>query len=144
MPRIAQTAECTMAEAARIQYVWRTTYPEAWDWLERTAKAAVRGEKVETVGGRKMLIQWDEEGIEGVKKRAVNYPVQTSAGETLREMMVATWCPSMVVQIHDQLIYDRNIGAMPWSADQLREMLEHVGPVRTPVNVIEYNRWGPQ
>lgn len=142
VPRIAQTAECSMAEASRMQYVWSHTYPEAWYWLESTAEAAVRGEKIETVGGRKMLIQWDEEGVEGVKKRAVNYPIQTSAGETLRKQMALAWCPAMVVQIHDELLFDRRFGHMPWTASELREMLEYVGPVRTPVNVIEFDRWG--
>jgi len=141
IPRIADTAGVSMAEAARIQRAWSQGYPEAWAWLQRTSQAAVRGEKVETVGGRKMLIMWDEEGEEGVRKRAVNYPIQTSAGETLREQMLLAWCPAMVVQIHDELMFDRNIGEMPWPRKDLEEMLEWVGPVRTPVSVKEFTRW---
>jgi DNA polymerase-1 len=142
IPRIADTAGVSMAEAARIQRTWSEGYPEAWGWLKRTADAAVRGEKIETVGGRKMVIHWDQEGEDGVRKRAVNYPIQTSAGETLRTQMLLAWCPAMVCQIHDQLLFDRNVGSLPWTSKQLEEMLEWVGPVHTPVVAKEYTRWG--
>jgi len=142
IPRIADTAGVSFGEAARILSVWKTTYSQAWKWTKETGNAAVRGEKIETVGGRKMLIHWDEEGEEGVRKRGVNYPIQTSAGETLRKMITEMWHPAMVLQVHDELIYDQDLMPVKWTDQEIMDRCEWLGPVRTPVEVKRFRRWG--
>ena len=138
----------SFGEAARIQTVWKTTYPQAWEWIRETGNAAVRGEKVETVEGRKMFIhldmrgKGDDKGVEGVRKRGVNYPIQTSAGETLRKMITEMWHPAMVLQVHDELIYDQDLMPVEWTDQEIMDRCEWLGPVRTPVEVKRFQRWG--
>jgi DNA polymerase-1 len=123
-------------------------YPGVRAWLDRTVEEARRTGYVETLLGRRRYlpeIQSENRGVAQFAERmATNTPLQGTAADMIKKAMLAIdreltgprsrWRSLMVLQIHDELLFD----APEAEADKLtalvREKME--GVVRLDVSVV--------
>ena len=143
IPTLVDTVGFSEAEAKAFLEGWKRTYPVAWRWIEEQGNEALRTGYVETMQGRRIRLQTDMESEGGIRRKGVNYPIQASAGEVLREIILATECDSQVLEVHDEVLWAREIGDFPFTLEQLESDLPFVTPqLRTPVEVRTFSRWG--
>ncbi len=80
----------------------------------------------------------EPDGIEGVKRKAVNYPIQGSAAEITQRAMELVKHLDMPLQLHDEIILE---------GEYSREYLvglgleDAVAPFHCPIDVEVMHRW---
>lgn len=121
---------------------WLDTFKEAAAWIEEIQEFAVEHMKVPTIGGAWLYIKWDSKlneqaNIAAIKRKAVDYVCQGSAAELTKEAMRRCKGLPMVLQIHDELLYGRDV------REELdRRRLDEVGPFSSPTKYELLSRWG--
>ena len=135
----------TISQQAKIQDVrkcsefldrWFKTFREAAEWIKGAQREGLRdGWSLPTVFGRRIRLP-DDEGEEGMKSKAINYPVQGSDGEIMKRALIICdkYKLPLAVTVHDSITLDGN-------CEFPVEELEHIAPVRIPFEVTKTLRW---
>ena len=77
----------------------------------------------------------EEERLDAIQRKAVNYPIQGSAAEILKRGLILCKDLPMVLQVHDELLIDSFV------PDYRFKPLEDIAPFHTPVEVRYLERW---
>lgn len=135
----------TLMETAHIRSIDRARqlkrnmfqlYTGVGDWIEAKQHEATIDYRARTIFGRSLrLPTMDEERLDGIQRKAINYPIQGSAAEILKRGLIICKDLPMVLQVHDELLID---GFVP---DHRFKPLEDIAPFRTPVEVNYLERW---
>ena len=108
----------------------------AGDWIETVQHEATKTYRARTIFGRNLrLPTLEEERLDGIQRKAANYPIQGSAAEILKRGLILCKDLPIVLQVHDELLVD---GFVP---DYVFEPLESIAPFQTPVEVKYLERW---
>jgi len=111
-------------------------YTGVGDWIDTIHHNATNSCRARTLFGRNLrLPALDEERLDGIQRKAVNYPIQGSAAEILKRGLIMCKDLPMVLQVHDELLVD---GFIP---DYRFKPLESIAPFRTPVEIKYLERW---
>ena len=106
------------------------------DWIESKHHEATQTYKARTIFGRDLRLPTEEEErIDGIHRKSVNYPIQGSAAEILKRGLIRMKDLNLSLQVHDELLVD---GFVP---DYRFKPLEDIAPFHTPVEVKYLDRW---
>jgi len=111
-------------------------YTGVGDWIDAQHHEALRTYRARTLFGRNLRLPTEEEErIDGIQRKAVNYPIQGSAAEILKRGLIICKDLPLSLQVHDELLCD---GFVP---DYKFKPLEEIAPFHTPVEVKYLERW---
>jgi len=106
------------------------------DWIDAQHHQSTITHRARTIFGRDIRLPTeDEERVDGIHRKAVNYPIQGSAAEILKRGLIACKHLPMYLQVHDEILCD---GFIP---DYTFKVLEDIAPIHTPVEVKYLTRW---
>ncbi len=124
-------------------------YPGVREYLDRTVAEARRAGSVTTLLGRKRylpeLSSSNRTVVQFAERMAVNTPVQGSAADLIKKAMLeihreltchgGEWSSLMVLQIHDELLFEAPEEEADRLAEMVREKMEGVMDLAIPIRV---------
>ena len=133
---LAETAGCSIGRAKDLRNRWFSAYKEAADWLIQTQIEGVRTGKAQSIYGRDIIIP-AEGSVDGMKRKAVNYPIQCSEAEIAKRQLVI--CSNLGfdlrIFLYDEILIDGEV-ELPV------EELENIHPeIHTPIEIKMLERW---
>jgi len=116
--------------------MWGKKFPEAMDWIDSRQEDALRTGMAKTIFGRNIrLPDLDEDNLDGIRRKAVDYPCQGSAAEILKRGLIVMQHLPIALQVHDELLVD---GYFPESTF---DPLTNIAPFATPMSIKYMDRW---
>ena len=129
--------ERRVAVVARLMRQWMLTYPVAAAWIRRQVEEAQHNGYVTSMYGRDIMLPVDR-GEKHFNNCAINFPIQCSAGEIWKLVMLEIPSLGMLdicrLQVHDEL--DFSGAVVPPKG------LEDVSPIHVPIEVKQGPNWG--
>ncbi|MBA2657461.1 MAG: DNA polymerase I [Tatlockia sp.] len=123
-------------------------YPAVLDYMERTRKQAHEQGYVETVFGRRLHLQEISSPNmmrrKAAERAAINAPMQGTAADIIKKAMLdlAKWQATqdreqvkMIMQVHDELIFEVHEDAVDKIKQTIRELMEHTVELTVPLVV---------
>lgn len=117
---------------------WFNKFRQAGDFIQACQDEASRGgDLIKTLYGRNILLpSVEDRGLSHRLSCSINYRVQGSAAEILKRGLITLKDLDMALTIHDEFLLDG------WVDDQLlKDKLEHISEVYTPIEVSYMERW---
>ncbi|MCG3133237.1 MAG: DNA polymerase I [Planctomycetes bacterium] len=146
--RLAQDTGLTRKEAQEFIDAYFRAYPAVSAWLEGTrASARATGEVRTLLGRRRSLREMFESPEMRVQAQAenvaVNTPVQGSAADIIKLAMIAIdreirergLASRMILQVHDELVFDVAPGELDAMKTLVRARMEGAWPMEVPLSV---------
>jgi len=122
--------------ASQLREMWFQKFPQAGDYIKTCQEEAVRYGVATTAFGRKMrLPTLEEESIDGIQRKSVDYPCQGTAADILKRGLIVCKDMDIALQVHDELLIDSYVPEYKF------KRLESVAPFWTPFEVKYLNRW---
>lgn len=127
-------------------------HPKVGEFLEETVRKAEEKGFTETIFGRirqvPELKQRDRMVQQAGRRIALNAPIQGSAADLMKKAMIDIWREfrkrqlktKIILQVHDELVFEAPEEEKPVVADLVREKMENVFPMRVPLKV--HLGWG--
>jgi DNA polymerase-1 len=150
---LAKELGTSNAEAQRFIDRYFEQYPRVRNFLDETVRdAGVRG-YTETLFGRKRpvpeLKQKDKVIQQAGRRIALNAPIQGTAADLMKKAMIDIWREiesrgleaKMILQVHDELVFEVQEKERPRLEKIVREKMEKVFPLHVPLKV--HLGWGP-
>ncbi|MBI4262628.1 DNA polymerase I [Candidatus Uhrbacteria bacterium] len=153
----AQTA-MSRDEARAFIEKYFVVYKELATWIEATKELARTRGYVETLFGRRRYLPEINSGVPMVRaaaeRMAVNMPIQgTATGDIMKMAMVKIHqrimnnelrITQMLLQVHDELVFEVAADAVDETAVMVKEVMEHITKLSVPIKVeIEVGEnWG--
>jgi len=122
-------------------------YPQARSYMDRMVEEATKKGYAETIlGRRRMLPQLSEKNVTArnfAKRNAVNTPIQGSAADLIKLAMLkldrlieeGTLKAKMLLQIHDELIFEAQTADISQASETIKKEMEGVMDLRVPLEV---------
>ena len=134
---IMETAHIQNIKRARqLKEMWFEKYGGAARWIQLQQEKGWEDGYVETMYGRKIKLPIGKEDKGEIDRKSVNYPIQGSAAEIIKRVMLKCKELPLVLQVHDELIADGDV------QDEVKELhLEDLAPFRQPYNIQTMERW---
>jgi DNA polymerase-1 len=146
--RLAQDTKMTRKEAQEFIDAYFRAYPAVGAWLERTRREAREKGEVRTLLGRRRSLRDAFESPEPrmqaqAENMAVNTPVQGSAADIIKLAMIALHreiaerglASRMILQVHDELVFDVAPGELDTMKEVVRRRMEGAVSLRVPLDV---------
>ena len=135
---LSKALKISLAEARAYIEVYFTRYPGVAQYMGQVP-AQVKQGHVSTILGRKITV----ENNAGALRAAINAPMQGSAADVVKKAMVdiAAWLHSaqmrtrMLLQVHDELIFEVPAEELSVVRAQLPILMEQVIPLRVPLKI---------
>ncbi len=130
---LAENLGVSRAEAKEIIENYKKEFPLIQQYMDDQIKFAKEHDYVQTLMGRKRWLKDIHSAnftVRGFAERnAINSPIQGTAADMIklamikihREMKKSTWESKMILQVHDELVFD----AVESEADALQELIIH-------------------
>jgi DNA polymerase-1 len=127
-------------------------HPKVGEFLEETVRKAEEKGYTETIFGRVRQVpelqQRDRTVQQAGRRIALNAPIQGSAADLMKKAMIDIWREfqkrrlktKIILQVHDELVFEAPEEEKPVVADIVREKMENVFPLRVPLKV--HLGWG--
>jgi DNA polymerase-1 len=127
-------------------------HPKVGEFLEETVREAEEKGYTETLFGRVRQVpelkQSDRAVQQAGRRIALNAPVQGSAADLMKKAMIDIWRDfkkrklktKIILQVHDELVFEAPEKEKAAVADIVREKMENVFPLRVPLKV--HLGWG--
>ncbi len=142
-----------LSSCSRLLDYWFRTYQGAADFCLHAQREGIRdGWALPTLFGRRIKIQ--PESDDGMKRKAVNYPILGSDGEVIKRAIIMSADrglapPILAMTIHDSLVFDgdENIPLEETSKSdtgprtEFQAELEMIPGFRVPIEVKKTSRW---
>ena len=140
-------------EAQRFIDRYFEQHPRVQEFLERTVKEAEEKGCTRTMFGRLRQVpelkQKDKVTQQAGRRIALNAPIQGSAADLMKKAMIEIWeevkarglKAKMILQVHDELVFEVSEGEKTQVEALVREKMEHVYPLHVPLKV--HLGWGP-
>ncbi|MFC2007854.1 DNA polymerase I [Chloroflexota bacterium] len=144
---LQQATELSREEAAGFIATYFEKYPGIANYLESTREQARKTGSVETILGRRRFIpeihSANRQVREGAERMAINMPVQGTSADIIkvaminlyREMKEKGLQSKMLLQVHDELIFEVPEGEMDTMRQLLPEVMSAALPLSVPVKV---------
>jgi DNA polymerase I-like protein with 3'-5' exonuclease and polymerase domains len=141
----------TLSEQAKIKDLrqcsalldkWFSRFRTAGNWIKAIQAEGMRtGWAVDTLFGRR--IKLPEENEDGMKRKAVNYPVLGSDGEVMKRALLLSARrglrpPVLAITVHDSISWDTKDEAKVMA---IKEEIENIPGFRVPFEVKSTFRW---
>jgi len=148
--RLARDAGIPQMEAENFVAHYFGRFPKVREYLERTLAQAKNQGYVETILGRRRyfpVLQSASPAQEQARRRAereaVNAPIQGSAADIIKRAMLDLHralherglATRMILQVHDELVFEVPQEELPVVIPLVREMMESAYPLRVPLKV---------
>ncbi len=159
--RLARDSDLTLAEAEAFINAYFERFPRVRSYLESTRQQAAERGYVETLLGRRRyfpILQSHDTGQQAMIRRraaereAVNMPIQGTAADIIKiamlklhqELLRRRSGAYMILQIHDELIFEVPEGEALDTAALIREIMETAYPLDVPLKVDVHTgrHWG--
>lgn len=144
---LAQRLEIGRAEAKEMTAAYFARFPSVRAYIERTIDDARQRGYVETLLGRRRYMPGLSSGNymlrAAAEREATNAPLQGSAADLMKLAMVRIDCSlresrldaTMLLQIHDELIFEVHKARIRQVADLVRSVMENVVDLSVPLEV---------
>ncbi len=151
--KLAQTIDVSVAEAKTYIENYFASFPTVKNYLESIKDQAKRENCVHTLLGRRRVFDYDSANAfekAGFERESVNTVFQGSAADLIKLSMnklIKEMNPdegTMLLQIHDELIFEVKKDAAAAYADKAREIMENIYPLTIPLrcSVSIGENWG--
>jgi len=134
-------------EAAEIIEHYFESFPSIKDYMEETLESARSKGYVETLTGRRRYLP-DVQSANGTirsmaERNAINAPIQGTAADMIKLAMSAIWRAMeersfesrLVLQVHDELVFDLEESEQQEIEPLVRESMIHALPLEVPIEV---------
>ncbi|MBM3284881.1 MAG: DNA polymerase I, partial [Candidatus Aminicenantes bacterium] len=150
---LAKELSTTPREAQRFIDCYFEQHPRVLEFLERTVTDAEERGFTQTIFGRLRQVpelkQKDKVIQQAGRRIALNAPIQGSAADLMKKAMIDIWeelkakglKAKMILQVHDELVFEVPKGEKAPVEALVREKMERVYPLRVPLKV--HLGWGP-
>jgi DNA polymerase-1 len=137
----------TLDEAQHFIDAYFLRYPRVKEYLEAQVLKAQEDGFVTTILGRRRYIPEIRNKNQGIRqfaqRQAVNAPIQGSASDLIKLAMVEVYQglkdeklkSKMVLQIHDELVFDAPAHELKRLAGEVKERMENVLELEVPIRV---------
>ena len=144
---LAQRMEIPLRSAKAFIEEYFRSYPEVKAYMDRSIAAAREKGFAETIFGRRRYlpdINSRSQVVRGLAERnAINAPIQGSAADIIKLAMIAVWRrmkreglrSRMVLQVHDELVFDVVPGESQALMALVKEEMEGVASLKVPLTV---------
>ena len=120
----------------QLREMWGKKFPEAMDWIDSRQEDALRTGRARTIFGRNIRLPTEEEeSVDGIRRKAIDYPCQGSAAEILKRGLIILKDLPLALQVHDEVLVDG------YTPTHVFKPLEDIAPFRTPVDIKYLERW---
>ena len=127
-----------IGRARDLKRMWFRKYKGAGDWIEGVQKDTLDTMECLTLGGRVIRIDPAYEKSEGaIRRKAVNYPIQASASEIMKNAMRKCGHLEAVLQVHDSELFEGDVKEELLALD----LENSIAPFRTPFSIKLLERW---
>jgi DNA polymerase-1 len=149
---LARELRTSTAEAQRFIDRYFDEHPLVRDYLDRIVRDAAERGYSETIFGRQRQVpelrQADKATQQAGRRIALNMPIQGSAADIIKVAMLGIWDElrsrklraRMILQVHDELVFEVPAVERAEVEDIVRERMENVRPLRVPLEV--HLGWG--
>jgi DNA polymerase-1 len=143
---LAQRLNISRAEASVLIKEYFETFPKVREYMENSIRTAKEKGFVETIMGRRRYLPDIHSAnaiVRGVAERnAINAPIQGSAADLIKMAMVKiqqqlrnSYKTKMILQAHDELIFDVATEELEKIKDLVTREMEHVMNLTVPLTV---------
>lgn len=149
---LAKELETSTSEAQDFIDLYYEKYPKVRQFLEKKVKDAQEKGFSETIFGRKRQVpelQHKDKMIQQAGRRiALNTPIQGSAADLMKKAMIDIWREmkrkdlksKMILQVHDELVFEVPDAEKDEVEILVKERMENVFPLKAPLKV--HLSWG--
>lgn len=149
---LAKELETSTSEAQDFIDLYYEKYPKVRQFLEKKVKDAQEKGFSETIFGRKRQVpelQHKDKMIQQAGRRiALNTPIQGSAADLMKKAMIDIWREmkrkdlksKMILQVHDELVFEVPDAEKDDMEILVKEKMENVFPLKAPLKV--HLSWG--
>jgi DNA polymerase-1 len=122
-------------------------YPGVQEYMERTRAAAAEQGYVETLFGRRLYLPeirvQNQQRRQAAERTAINAPMQGTAADIIKRAMIEVdaWLRAeappalMIMQVHDELVFEVDADAADGLAEAVRERMERAAELSVPLLV---------
>ena len=133
-------------EAAHYIQRYFERYPGVLDYMEKTRQQARKQGYVETLFGRRLYLpDINAKNVlrqKAAERTAINAPMQGTAADIIKKAMIALYDwqknePSvrMIMQVHDELVFEVHEKAIDSAKETIRALMEHTVELSVPLQV---------
>lgn len=137
--KIMELVGCSKEEAKAIKKRVFETYPGFAMWVKEVHIEARKNFGVETIFGRRRkiyeLTSASRKDIEKGLRQAVNTKIQSAAVDIVKLAMLELQHLNLILQIHDELLFEEKAPVSPDLLDYIKEVAEGVYPLRAHLAV---------
>jgi len=149
---LAKELQTTTAEAQAFIDRYYEQHPKVKEFLDRIVEAAQSQGFSETLFGRKRQVpelgQTDKAAWQAGRRIALNMPIQGTAADLMKKAMIDIWREikahklgsKMILQVHDELVFEAPKKEKEALEAIVREKMERVHPLAVPLKV--HLGWG--
>lgn len=144
---LEQATELSREEAAQFITAYFARYPKVKEYLEATKKQARDNGCVQTILGRRRFIpeinSANRQVREAAERMAINMPVQGTSADIIkvaminleREMNKKQLQSKMLLQVHDELVFEVPDGEMPTMQQLVPQVMSSAIQLNVPLKV---------
>ncbi|XP_047984391.1 DNA polymerase theta [Leguminivora glycinivorella] len=144
---LSQTLDVSEMEAAVFMDSFHKTYPAIKVYTQRVVEDCKRNGYIETLKKRRRYLPDINSGVaskrSAAERQAINTTIQGSAADIAKSAMCAidtrtsthTHKPRLILQMHDELIYEVPETSKAWFEKVLKEVMENSVTLRVPLPV---------
>jgi len=125
-----------LRRCAQLIDMWFDLFKDAGYFIRETQREGLRDGYIDTLGGRRIPIPIGYENDEACMRKAINYKIQGSAAEIMKDTLIVCQHLPQAITVHDEDVFD---------GDVMREVvqldLEHISPLETPITIKLLERW---
>ena len=149
---LAKELETSTSEAQDFIDLYYEKYPKVRQFLEKKVKDAQEKGFSETIFGRKRQVpelqHKDKMTQQAGRRIALNTPIQGSAADLMKKAMIDIWREmkrkdlksKMILQVHDELVFEVPDAEKDEVEILVKERMENVFPLKAPLKV--HLSWG--
>jgi len=149
---LAKELETSASEAQEFIDLYYEKYPKVHEFLEKKVKDAQKEGFSQTLFGRKRQVpelQHKDKLTQGIGRRiALNTPIQGSAADLMKKAMIDIWREmkkrdlksKMILQVHDELVFEVPDEEKDDMEIMVKERMENVFTLKVPLKV--HLSWG--
>lgn len=144
---LARQLGIARGEAQDYIALYFSRYPGVRDFMERTRQQARERGYVETVFGRRLYLEYINQGNQaqraGAERAAINAPMQGTAADIIKRAMISVdaWLADhreralMILQVHDELVFEVEADFVPTLLDQATTLMSAAAQLSVPLVV---------
>ncbi len=144
---LAEAVDFSVAEAEKFIQEYFKTYTGVKDYIEQTIALAKKMGYVETLFGRKRYLPEIVSNITQIQKAAermaINLPIQGLSADLIKLAMIEIYAKfqknkeamKMVLQVHDELIFEIKEEKVKEISKEIKEIMENVIKIKVPIEV---------